>query len=573
MKKMMTFLLAASMLAMSFASCGGGSSETEETSGSESTSNTIENTETTTAAETEEETAPAIPEHEWPNESLTINRPSDLHAEEVCTTPSFEIPALKIGGREGPFTLSPLLASDAILQAQMPVHMWGSYTGDAGNKMAIRVTHIETGIVDEYYAEITDGKFDTYIKAYPYSGPYKIELIDEEGKFTRLTGIYFGEVVFCCGQSNMGWAMNQCYDGTTEKLLYQDVIDNSQNDQIRYIGLWPRNSETPEDELAPNATTGWQKAGPRTTGGFTAVPYFYARELNARYGIHVGLVNANMGGTSVYTWMNPTEAETLNVDPKHTPSIWYNALIHPIRRMTGRTVIWYQGEGHYDGYADLLAAMIRGWRREFNNSEMLFGVVQLPRYVNERDYFLCREEQKKVCELVDNVTYSVNIDNGLYPQNKAEGDGLNNDGIHPYEKEPVGTRLANAVMQAFFGAPGVWRGPVVETAKVENGKIVLTFSNVGDGLVLRGLAGFKVAGADGQYKDAKPEIVGKDTVVLTCDEVAAPKSVHYGYSNYSNFQEKPVTSCSQSVCLYNTKDGTTDPAYPAEQFWLRNIDS
>ncbi len=569
MKKIMALLLASIMLATAVVSCTDPSSGSDETTDAGTTVD-----ETTVEETTEGETAPAIPEHEWPDDSLQITRTSDLHEDEIASMePTFEIPVslAPSGGRRSRFTLSPLFSDGAVLQALMPVHLWGTYNGNGDTKFVIRVTHTETGAVDEYYSETKDGKFDTYIKAYPYSGPYKIEFIDPVGKYTRIKNVQFGEVVFCCGQSNMGWNMGQCYDGTTDQLLYQDIIDNSENDMIRQIFLYPRQNSEPIDDLVEGNTTEWLSASPVNTPGFSATAYFYARELNARYGIAVGLVGANMGGTSVYTWMNPTDAEELQVDPAHTPSVWYNALIHPIRRMTGRTVIWYQGEGHYQDYANLLAAMIRGWRREFNNEEMLFAVVQLPRYGNESAYFLCREEQKKVCELVDNVTYSVNIDNGLYAYNKAEGDDFNNDGIHPYEKEPVGTRLANAVMQAFFDAPGVWRGPVMESVKVENGKVVVTFTNVGDGLVLKGIGGFEVAGSQGVYKDAKPEIVGKDTVVLTCDAVTDPTMVRYGYSNANEFNPGKMESCAQSVCLYNTKDGSTDPAYPAEQFWIKKI--
>jgi sialate O-acetylesterase len=244
-------------------------------------------------------------------------------------------------------------------------------------------------------------------------------------------------------------------------------------------------------------------------------------------------------------------------------------MINPLRKLTARGVIWYQGEGHKDGYADLLKSMIGAWRREFETPNLYFAVVQLPRFKDQDTWYYCREEDKKVASMVDNVTYGVNIDTGMYPEMTVEGDPINADAIHPYEKEPVGTRLADAVMQKFYGAEGVWRGPVISTAKIVNGQLQLTFDNVGSGLKLTGeLAGFEVCGADGQYYDAVPKLINGKTVALTCSQVTDPVKVRYGYKNYSSLITKPITSCSQSVSLYNTKGTERKIAYPAEQFWV-----
>ena len=57
-------------------------------------------------------------------------------------------------------------------------------------------------------------------------------------------------------------------------------------------------------------------------------------------------------------------------------------------------------------------------------------------------------------------------------------------------------------------------------------------------------------------------LTGKNTVVLVCDQVPSPRYIRYGYKKRRG---EGITSCAQSVCVYNTKDGST-PAYPAEQF-------
>ena len=214
-----------------------------------------------------------------------------------------------------------------------------------------------------------------------------------------------------------------------------------------------------------------------------------------------------------------------------------------------------------------------------------FAVVQLPRFVDEAEseWFFSREEDKRVCSLLDNVICSINIDTGLYKCSVAPGDPLNEGhGIHPYQKEEVGVRLAKLFMHAFLDQPGLCSSPVLESAVPgdraplltysENGgkrhRPLLTYSNVGDGLCLTGeLAGFEVAGFDGVYHSAKPSLVDDSHVKLECPEVSHPIWVRYGYSNHSTLHTKPLTECAQSVCLYNSEKGS--PAFPAEQFWIR----
>lgn len=94
--------------------------------------------------------------------------------------------------------------------------------------------------------------------------------------------------------------------------------------------------------------------------------------------------------------------------------------------------------------------------------------------------------------------------------------------------------------------------------------MLLQFDNVAEGLVLRGLAGFEAAGADGKYVDVKPVMVGKTAVSISWDKKEKIVSVRYGYTNNSSFIQGEITNCAQCVSLYNTVNGKV--AYPAEQF-------
>jgi sialate O-acetylesterase len=500
-----------------------------------------------------------------------ISIANDTHSDKVITTPTFKIPKITEEYNDRflskDFVLSPILSDGMVLQANMPVRLWGSYTKDGG--IVARVTNINTNKNRDFYGSVKNGKFEIYLDKTDYGGPYKIDFITSDGKSYTLQDVLFGEVFLCGGQSNMGWFMNQCYDGNTDKLLYQKDIDNGANANIRFFLVYPILGDAPVDELVGNTATRWQYMTPSVVRSAIAVGYFFAKELNAQYNIPIGFISACMGGTSIYNWLPPVDAQSLSIEVDKKPSVWYNSMVYPLRKLTVRGTIWYQGEGDFDNYSNHLKTMIEGWRRDFETPDMYFAVVQMPRYVNENAYFQCREEDKKISQMLDNVTYSVNIDNGLYPENKAVGDKLNDDGIHPYDKKPVGTRLANAVMQKFYGAEGVWRGPVIKSAQFIEGGVALTFDNVGSGLVLTGeLAGFEVADDKGKFHNATPKIFSDTVVILKCQNIEKSMQVRYGYSNKSSLITKPLTSCAQSVSLYNTKGEDKKIAYPCEQFLI-----
>jgi sialate O-acetylesterase len=103
--------------------------------------------------------------------------------------------------------------------------------------------------------------------------------------------------------------------------------------------------------------------------------------------------------------------------------------------------------------------------------------------------------------------------------------------IHPTKKEPVGARLALAARAIAYGEKIEFSGPVFDTMKVDGNRAVLSFKNVGGGLVAQGgeLKGFTVAGADGWFVNATARIEG-DTVVVSAAQVSKPTAVRYGWA-------------------------------------------
>lgn len=476
-----------------------------------------------------------------------------VHCEKINTEPTFRLPK-KTEDRASDFTIPVLFTDGCVLQADMAVRLWGRCVQDGG--IAVRVTKDEDGSSSVYYGKVENGSFELFIKGEHCGGPYTLEFISENGGKTALKDVLFGEVFVLAGQSNMGWSVGQCYKGDTDTLLYQDIIDHCYNPLLREMLVWPVSSETPVDDLA--SCRSWQTISPESVLNVSGTGYFFGRRFQALHNIPVGLVSACMGGIPLSQWVIGGE--------------WYNGQVNPVKRMTVRGVLWYQGEGDPVDYGARLAAMIQDWRREFDNPGLLWATVQLPRFIDEANHYMSRDEDKKAGTLVDDYTYCVTLDTGLYPDMIAKGDTLNDNACHPYDKEIVGTRLADAFIAAFCstGKTGLWTAPYTESAAANvDGSVTVKYANVGDGLKLKGKAGFEIAGADGVFYDAVPTLISKDEISLTCEQVKEPVTVRYGYKNFSSLIEEPITLCAQSVCVYNTGSNAAGAAeYTAEQFTI-----
>lgn len=124
---------------------------------------------------------------------------------------------------------------------------------------------------------------------------------------------------------------------------------------------------------------------------------------------------------------------------------------------------------------------------------------------------------------------------------------------------------------AFCDPDGLWTSPYAMKAVLEeDGRRSGNVCEHGRRTAPGGTAGFELAGPEGEFYDAIPELAAPDRISLTCDRVADPVTVRYGYKNYSALADEPIVCCAQSVCVYNTRpDGAGEKAYPAEQFTMQ----
>jgi sialate O-acetylesterase len=214
---------------------------------------------------------------------------------------------------------------------------------------------------------------------------------------------------------------------------------------------------------------------------------------------------------------------------QNQPTALYNAMTAPVVNYSIKGFLWYQGEantGRAEEYAKLLPALIADWRKQWKQSEAPFLYVQLPNFMDaqylpsESQWAALRESQLKTLS-VPHTGMAVAIDLGEW-----------ND-IHPDNKKDVGVRLALAAQKVAYGENIVYSGPIYKSSTIDADKIIISFDNVGGGLISvdgEELSQFAIAGADKKFVWAKAIIRG-NTVVVWNDEIKEPVFVRYAWAD------------------------------------------
>lgn len=214
----------------------------------------------------------------------------------------------------------------------------------------------------------------------------------------------------------------------------------------------------------------------------------------------------------------------------YQPTTLYNAMITPLIPYTIKGAAWYQGEsnsGRAYEYRKLLPAMISDWRERWQQGDFPFLIVQLANYMapkdqpDESNWAELREAQLMTSQQVANSALAVTIDIGEA-----------ND-VHPLNKKDVGLRLALAAQKlAYNDNEVVYSGPTYTSMKVEGSKIILSFTNIGGGLLAKDgeLKQFAIAGNDRKFIWAKAVIEG-DKIVVWNDSITNPVAVRYAWAH------------------------------------------
>ncbi len=447
--------------------------------------------------------------------------------------------------------LAALFSDHMVLQRDAPVHVWGFADPSERGEVKFRGNHapFETDKL---------GRWSVYLPAGNAGGPFALTV--QSGKRIVLNDVLVGDLWVASGQSNMQFKMSdRLKNGPAE-------IAQATYPQLRLLTVIDTFADHPLEDARVNE---WESCTPASIKDFSAVAYFFGRELLQTQNVPIGIIDASWGGTPAEAWtsldalshdpalmpifaaradmmdkLNTTHRQQaseqrinqelttqgkqpLDVPWRPNPDTWapaalFNGMIAPLTPLPIRGVIWYQGESNTDTlrasmYEPLFEAMISDWRAQWHQ-EIPFLYVQLANYANSDHWPEVRDAQLKTLEL-QNTGMAVTID---------IGESMN---IHPEDKQDVGHRLALLARRQVYGEAIEDSGPLFRWAVPEGNAMTVSFTHAKT-LTAKGatLTGFEVAGDDGNFMPAVA-VFDSSGVRASNIEVPWPHYVRYGWAN------------------------------------------
>jgi sialate O-acetylesterase len=421
-------------------------------------------------------------------------------------------------------TVGTVFGDGMVLQQQKDIYLWG--TDNVGTKIIVVSSWGET----TQTTTSKNGKWKLRLSTPNAGGPHTITI---KGSSTvTIDDVLIGEVWVISGQSNMQLPLKGVLVGNfIEGGL--DAIVNSKNDRIRFFTVKQNTSLKPLD----NVKGRWEKAAPSTSGSFSAVGYFFAQQLEKVLDVPIGIVVTAWGSSTAEAWSDDKTLHDLGITipneiaemPQKTPTVLYNAMMHPLIGYGIKGVLWYQGEANRrnaNEYEKIVNTMVTSWREQWNIGDFPFYYAQIApfNYGKNNSAFL-REAQLKSSQNLKNAEMVVTLDVGDCTQ------------IHPSKKREVGKRLSYIALAKDYGISGYdFKSPTLTNYFIEKHEIILTFSNR---IKLNRNVGisenFEIAGTDMIFYPANAVMKSpyhKDQKVSVFSEkVPHPKAVRYGFKN------------------------------------------
>ena len=435
-------------------------------------------------------------------------------------------------------TLPKLFSDHMVLQRNSEVPVWGT----ASPNESLEVTFGDQ--VRKVTAK-ADGQWSTMIQTGDAGGPFALDISSAESELkVGFSNVMVGDVWICAGQSNMEWQVTKALNPETE-------IEKAKNfPNLRLFSIETSSSPKPVEDFS--AVTPWAVSGPDSVKEFSAVGYFFGREISKKLeDVPIGLIDSTWGGTRCEAWTSRESLDKVEslapllkhwddqkemITSSNHPGNIYNAMIAPMTRFPVKGFIWYQGEanvGRGQQYQTLLPTLINDWRTQFKSQKLPFYFVQLAPYKydgrGENALPELWDAQLKTANNVPNTGMVVTTDVGDLAD------------VHPRNKQAVGHRLALLALKGCYGeelkespVKGEACGPLFESISKSGALVRVTFRNTGKALQLRNqdtfLKGFTVCGEDKVFHPAVAKIVDDVVVELICAKVPEPMEVRFGWT-------------------------------------------
>jgi sialate O-acetylesterase len=457
-----------------------------------------------------------------------------------------------------------LFSDHMVLQRDAPMHIWG--WAAPGEEVTVAFHNQRAKAISNPI-----GQWNLYLAPEPAGGPYQLTV--SSTNTITVSDILVGDVWLASGQSNMEMPLKGIPTGTVKD--GPATIRSATQRQIRLLRLETKASPYPLDDISAS----WTTCTPQTAADFSAIAYFFGRNIQSHENVPVGLIDSTWGGTFIEGWLSfdslssdasllpvfasysrmmDTQADVslavalekradeaarrenkpLPVHPWHpgpdsfTPALLYNGMIAPLTPYPIKGVIWYQGESNSllpqaGMYGKLFSALITDWRSKWRQGNFPFLFVQISTFdstpgvdlkTKDFDWGTLRDAQRRALALA-NTAMVVSLDVGD-PQN-----------IHPPDKETVGSRLALAARTIAYGDSAEYSGPLFRQAVPQGAEMCVSFDHA-SGLGSHGdsLTGFEVAGEDRQFFPAVARVSG-DRVFASSVKVASPVYIRYAWAN------------------------------------------
>jgi sialate O-acetylesterase len=457
--------------------------------------------------------------------------------------------------------LASVFTDHAVLQRDAPIHLWG----EASPAEKITITFHGQSIAT---TASNLGLWEAWLKPEPAGGPFTLT-IHGSSELTR-SDLLLGDVWFASGQSNMemplaGFPPDAHVTNAEQEIAQADLP------QVRLLRVEHQASDSPLSGFSGV----WQPCTPATARDFSAVAYFFAREISRREHIPIGVIDSSWGGTPIDSWISldalsadaslmpafaarahfadkqtnlsliesaekraDADAATHNLPkPKHpwhpNPMSWipaglYNGMVAPFTPFAIKGFLWYQGEtdsapDRANLYAKLLPTLIADWRGQWGQGNLPFLFVQISSFESPTESWgIIRDSQRRSLS-VANTGMAVTLDIGQ------------RDNVHPPDKRTVGARLALAGRAVAYGETGLaFSGPLYRQTTREGSALEVWFDHAEDLHSSSGeLKGFEVAGPDGHFVAATAKVQGT-SVLVSSPEVAEPVQVRYAWQGFTD---------------------------------------
>ena len=478
----------------------------------------------------------------------------------------------------GGVKLPAVISDHMVLQANAPAAIWG--WADANEEVKVEFA----GQTKSTQAA-ADGRWLIKLDKLPTSAQSQSLTVSATNKI-NIQDVLVGEVWLASGQSNMEMRIKDKMHGTVDNADAE--IAAAKHPEIRVfvqdVPFEIYQLPVPADEPAQDRAGSWRVCSPETVGDFSAMGYFFARDLLIELKQPIGILTSAVGGTPIEAWtsasaqqavpelqplledwkkrltgFDPAGAQKKSLEDKTAwlktraaalkakqpapkaplpfkniavmkPGGLFSSMIAPLIPYTIRGVIWYQGERNAAGpftslYGTQLRTLIADWRARWSD-DFHFAYVQLPAVKGVQK--LPSEPKGWGVAVRDLQRRTLSVPHTSMAITMDLGGEING---HPTNKTDYAKRLSTIVLHDVYQkAIALPTGPLFKTAIAEKDKMILTF-DYADGLKPKAgeLEGFAIAGADGKFVWATAKVESGKVIVWN-EKITEPKTVHYSFA-------------------------------------------